>query len=96
MHCLSHSDDILIDTSSTSGHHTLNTLVLSQLFNDETCLHRQFSHWHENKSLDLVEVCVNFLDDRYTIGSCLTSAILSLSDDILTAHDLGYGLLLDR
>ena len=46
MHGLSHSDDIFIDTSSTRGDHALDTLVLAQLFNDKTCLHRQLSHWH--------------------------------------------------
>ena len=29
VHCLSHSNDILIDTSTTGGHHALDTLVLS-------------------------------------------------------------------
>ena len=84
MHGLSHSDDILIDTSTTGGHHALDTLVLSQFFDDETRLHRQFSHWHENKSLDLVEICVNFLDDGDSVGSRLTRAILSLCDDVCT------------
>ena len=96
MNCLPHSDDILVDSRSTRGHHALDTLVFPQFFNDETRLHRQLSHRHENQSLDLVEIGVNFLDERYAIGSRLTRAILSLCDDVLTVHDLGDGLLLDR
>ena len=46
MYCLSHSDHILIDSSATGGYHALDTLVLAQFFNHETCLHRQLSHWH--------------------------------------------------
>jgi len=92
---LAHADDILIDTCSTSRDHALNTLVLSKLFDYKRCLHGKLSDGHQDKSLDFVQTRVDSLDQGNAVSCSLSRAVLSLSDDVFAAHDLGNSLLLD-
>lgn len=93
---LAHTDDILIDTSTTCGDHALNSLMLAELLDDKRCLHSKLSDRDKNQSLDLVQSGIDLIDQGDAVSCGFTSTVLGLSDDVFIIHDLGNGLLLDR
>lgn len=93
---LAHTDDILIDTSTTCGDHALHALMLSELLDDKRCLHSKLSDRDKNQSLDLVQSGIDLIDQGDAVSCGFTSTVLGLSDDVFIIHDLGNGLLLDR
>ena len=96
MDSLAHADDILVDPGATSRDHALDTLVLANLFDNQGGLHRKLSHRDENQSLNLVQTCIDLLDQRYAVGCSFASSILRLGDDVLAVENLRNSLLLDR
>ena len=95
MDCLPHTNNIFVDSRTTSRHHALHAFVFADFFDDQRSLHGELSHWHEHHRLNLVQTCVDFLDQGDAISCSLSSSIFSLSDYVHVIDYLGNSLLLD-
>ena len=81
---------------TTSRHHTLNFFVFADVLQYKWSLHGKLSRWHENQSLNLIKLNINFVTDRYSIRSSFTCSILCFGDDVFSFQGSRNSLFLNR
>ena len=82
MHWLLETVKVFSDVSASSADHTLNLLVLAELLDHKRCLHGELACWHKYKSLNLVHLWVDLLDEGDGVGCSFAGAIFRFGDDV--------------
>jgi hypothetical protein len=96
MHWLLETVKVFSDVSASSADHTLNLFVLAELLDHKRCLHGELACWHEYKSLNLVHLWVDLLDEGDGVGCSFAGAVFRFGDDVCSIEDLRNGFFLDR
>ena len=96
MHSLSETIVIFSNLGTTSWHHTLYFFVFADVLQYKWSLHGKLSRWHENQSLNLIKLNINFVTDRYSISSSFTCSILCFCNDVFSFQGSWNSFFLDR
>ena len=89
------TNDIILQISTTSGHHHRELTVLSELLTDLRGLEGELASRDENQHLKFFLGPVGLVQRRDNESSSLSSSVLSTSEDILSTEGNRDGFLLD-